>query len=89
MVEIYPFRHRMRGMQRLWMLASVIVMASAGAVRAQTPDGAAIFARDCRSCHTGAADTRAPAPEVLRAAIARSDSVGAHRRAACGRRAGV
>jgi polyvinyl alcohol dehydrogenase (cytochrome) len=30
------------------------------------PDGAAVFARECRSCHTGAADTRAPAPDILR-----------------------
>jgi polyvinyl alcohol dehydrogenase (cytochrome) len=29
-------------------------------------DGAAIFARECRMCHTGAADTRAPAPDVMR-----------------------
>lgn len=30
------------------------------------PDGAAIFARDCQSCHDGAAQSRAPAPDVLR-----------------------
>jgi polyvinyl alcohol dehydrogenase (cytochrome) len=30
------------------------------------PDGAAIFARDCASCHDGAADSRAPRPEILR-----------------------
>ena len=35
-------------------------------VAAQTPDGAAIFARDCASCHDGVADSRAPRPEVLR-----------------------
>ena len=33
---------------------------------AQAPDGAAVFARECSSCHTGAADTRAPSPDVLR-----------------------
>jgi polyvinyl alcohol dehydrogenase (cytochrome) len=33
---------------------------------AQAPDGAAIFQSNCSSCHTGAADTRAPAPDVLR-----------------------
>ena len=33
---------------------------------AQTPDGSAIFARECATCHTGAADTRAPAPDILR-----------------------
>src|SRR5437660_8317786 len=33
---------------------------------AQTPDGAAIFARDCATCHDGAAGSRAPAPDILR-----------------------
>jgi polyvinyl alcohol dehydrogenase (cytochrome) len=32
----------------------------------QAPDGAAIFARDCASCHDGAEGSRAPKPEVLR-----------------------
>jgi polyvinyl alcohol dehydrogenase (cytochrome) len=33
---------------------------------AQAPDGAAIFARDCASCHDGAAGSRAPGPDLLR-----------------------
>lgn len=33
---------------------------------AQAQDGAAIFARDCTSCHDGAAGSRAPGPDLLR-----------------------
>jgi polyvinyl alcohol dehydrogenase (cytochrome) len=33
---------------------------------AQPPDGAAIFARDCATCHDGATGSRAPAPDILR-----------------------
>ena len=33
---------------------------------ASAPDGAAVFERECSMCHTGAAETRAPAPDVLR-----------------------
>jgi polyvinyl alcohol dehydrogenase (cytochrome) len=40
----------------------MLVGAPAGA---QAPDGKAVFARECSTCHTGAPDTRAPAPEVL------------------------
>src|SRR5580765_7874556 len=32
----------------------------------QQPDGAAIFARDCATCHDGAETSRAPKPDVLR-----------------------
>ena len=32
----------------------------------QTPDGSAIFARDCASCHDGAAGSRAPSPDLLK-----------------------
>ena len=32
---------------------------------AQSPDGAAIFARDCASCHDGVEGSRAPKPELL------------------------
>jgi polyvinyl alcohol dehydrogenase (cytochrome) len=35
-------------------------------VFAQAPDGEAIFARDCASCHDGAEGSRAPKPELLR-----------------------
>src|SRR6266851_8943734 len=33
---------------------------------AQAPNGAAIFARQCASCHDGAAGSRAPGPDLLR-----------------------
>jgi polyvinyl alcohol dehydrogenase (cytochrome) len=33
---------------------------------AQGPDGAAIFARDCATCHDGAAGSRAPSPDLLK-----------------------
>jgi polyvinyl alcohol dehydrogenase (cytochrome) len=35
-------------------------------LEAQAPDGAAIFERDCRSCHDGAPESRAPRLEILR-----------------------
>ena len=35
-------------------------------VTAQAPDGAAIFARDCASCHDGATGSRVPSPDLLR-----------------------
>ncbi|HUR36097.1 MAG TPA: PQQ-binding-like beta-propeller repeat protein [Vicinamibacterales bacterium] len=44
-------------------LASLVICERAVA---QSPDGGAVFARECSSCHTGAPDTRAPAPDVLR-----------------------
>src|SRR5258706_6249547 len=50
----------------------LVVSMSAGvafAASAQAPatrDGEAIFARDCASCHDGAAGSRAPGPDVLR-----------------------
>src|SRR6185369_3291754 len=33
---------------------------------AQTPDGATVFQQSCATCHTGAVESRAPAPEALR-----------------------
>ena len=44
----------------------VVVLLTGSPSAAQAPDGAAIFNRECASCHTGAPDTRAPAPDVLR-----------------------
>lgn len=58
-----------KNLSSVFLLAVAIGVASIVAskpVLAQTPDGAAVFARECSSCHTGAADTRAPAPDVLR-----------------------
>jgi len=43
-----------------------IVLGVAVAATPQAPDGAAIFARDCVTCHDGADGSRAPKPEVLR-----------------------
>lgn len=53
------------------VLSGAALLAAIGTVTsvplaAQAPDGAAVFARECSTCHTGAADTRAPAPDVLR-----------------------
>ena len=44
----------------------VVTAASLSRLGAQTPDGAAIFARDCASCHDGTEGSRAPKPEILR-----------------------
>ena len=33
---------------------------------AQTPDGTAVFTQSCATCHTGAVESRAPAPDALR-----------------------
>jgi len=43
-----------------------VVMLLAVPAWAQSPDGAAVFKQSCASCHTGAADSRAPAPDALR-----------------------
>jgi polyvinyl alcohol dehydrogenase (cytochrome) len=50
------------------MKAAIVLGAllAASPVLAQTPDGSQVFAKNCASCHTGAADSRAPAPDVLR-----------------------
>src|SRR5207253_2891140 len=56
-------------------LAAVLTLAAvtlAKAAAPQAPDvssqssGAAIFARDCASCHDGAAGSRAPSPDLLK-----------------------
>ena len=55
-------------MRRIWIAATFAFASVVGRepIAAQAPDGAAIFTRECSSCHTGAPDTRAPAPDVLR-----------------------
>src|SRR6185295_16810132 len=45
----------------------LIVLLAASRAFAQAPDGAQVFAASCASCHSGAADTRAPALDALRA----------------------
>ena len=47
--------------------ALVIVLSYATAVAAQAPDGSRVFQASCASCHTGAADSRAPGVDALRA----------------------
>ena len=46
--------------------ALVIALLAAMPAFAQVPDGANVFTSSCASCHSGAADSRAPAPEALR-----------------------
>ena len=41
-------------------IATLFCCISASDLRAQTSEGAALFARACASCHNGAADSRAP-----------------------------
>jgi polyvinyl alcohol dehydrogenase (cytochrome) len=49
------------------VLLSLTVLAAGKAVPApQAPDGGAIFARNCASCHDGAEGSRAPSPDVLK-----------------------
>jgi len=46
--------------------ASLAIAASIALIQAQGPSGEQVFKDRCASCHTGAADSRAPAPEALR-----------------------
>jgi polyvinyl alcohol dehydrogenase (cytochrome) len=59
MVSSAPFR-------ALVFVAAAMATTPASRLSAQTPDGSAVFARSCSSCHTGAPDVRAPSPDVLR-----------------------
>ncbi len=58
-------------MTRYLCAAIAFVASVAPPARAQdarsAPAGQALFATSCASCHTGAADSRAPAPDALRA----------------------
>ena len=47
-------------------LRLVVMLALAAPASAQAPDGKALFTATCASCHDGAADSRAPSPDVLR-----------------------
>ena len=57
--------------RRAALLAGLAMLAAAPAA-AQTTEGAAVFQRSCASCHTGAADSRAPAREALRGRLPQS-----------------
>lgn len=46
---------------------SVACLAAAHPASAQTPDGAGLFRSNCATCHDGAATSRAPSPEQLKA----------------------
>src|SRR5689334_12468925 len=52
-------------MTRALFTAAFALLVSTSA-RAQSTDGAAVFTQNCATCHTGAADSRAPAPDTLR-----------------------
>src|SRR5438477_4771409 len=47
-------------------LIALADVAHAKAAAPQTPDGAAIFARNCASCHDGLEGSRAPSPDILK-----------------------
>jgi polyvinyl alcohol dehydrogenase (cytochrome) len=53
-------------------LALVATLLLAAPVFAQGPDGAQVFQRNCATCHTGAADSRAPSPDALKARTPRA-----------------
>lgn len=55
----------MRSARTIVAALAVLVCASS-ALDAQTPDGAAVFARNCASCHNGVPENRAPSPDVLK-----------------------
>ncbi|HEX3645610.1 MAG TPA: PQQ-binding-like beta-propeller repeat protein [Vicinamibacterales bacterium] len=47
-------------------LIALTALAGLAAATPQTRDGAAIFARNCSSCHDGADGSRAPSPDILK-----------------------
>src|SRR3954466_9539871 len=47
-------------------LIALAAVALAKAAEPQAPDGSAIFARNCASCHDGAEGSRAPGPDILK-----------------------
>ena len=57
-------------MKRAGLAFAALIALTAGALakvaEPQAPDGAAIFARNCASCHDGVDGSRAPSPEILK-----------------------
>jgi polyvinyl alcohol dehydrogenase (cytochrome) len=51
---------------RILLASAALCVCGVLAALAQAPDGAAIFARDCATCHDGAAGSRAPGPDLLK-----------------------
>lgn len=51
---------------RAGALALGVAVLGAGPLAAQNLDGAVLFDRECRRCHNGAKDSRAPALDILR-----------------------
>jgi polyvinyl alcohol dehydrogenase (cytochrome) len=47
-------------------IAFGLAAATTALAQSPAPDGRAVFENTCSVCHTGAADTRAPSPDVLR-----------------------
>src|SRR6185436_19986306 len=56
----------MRGRLIASVTVFVAIAVSVPLTRAQGAPGEQVFKERCASCHTGAADSRAPAPEALR-----------------------
>jgi polyvinyl alcohol dehydrogenase (cytochrome) len=50
----------------LAMVFPVLLIGPAAHAQQEKADAAALFARNCASCHTGAADSRAPSPDALK-----------------------
>ena len=49
-----------------WSLLAIALVSLATPTSAQSPDGGALFARNCTICHTSSPDARAPSVESLR-----------------------
>jgi len=56
----------MRGRIIATVTAPLVIAGSIALMHAQGPTGEQVFKDRCASCHTGAAEARAPSPEVLR-----------------------
>ena len=56
----------MRGCRLASVIAFLAIATSLALIQAQGSPGERVFTDRCASCHTGAADSRAPSPDVLR-----------------------